>query len=130
MLGLILFRQIFRGFLLSFHYFPDGEKAFSRVAFIERDVNDGWFWRGIHANGARAIMLFMYIHIARGLYFDSYSVYPRLWRSGAVLFVITMAVCFLGYVLPWGQIRYWGATVITNLFRVVPLIGDIIVRLI
>lgn len=74
-------------------------------------------------------MLFIYIHMARGLYFDSYSTYLRVWRRGAVLYVITIAICFLGYVLPWGQMRYWGATVITNLFSVIPLAGPRVVRL-
>ncbi len=78
MLGFILFSQILSGFLLSLHYFPDREKAFARVAHIERDVNYGWWWRGVHANGARLMMLFIYIHIGRGLYFDSYSTYLRL----------------------------------------------------
>lgn len=102
--------------------------AFSSVEHIMRDVNGGWLLRYIHANGASAFFIVLYIHIGRGLYYGSY-LYPRqlLWCSGVIIFLLTIITAFLGYVLPWGQMSFWGATVITNLASAIPIIGDSIV---
>lgn len=126
-LGLILIRQILRGLFLAMHYTSDVSLAFNSVSHIVRDVNGGWILRTIHANGASFFFICIYAHIARGLYFGRYS-YKGTWFSGVVLLMIVMASAFLGYVLPWGQIRYWGATVITNLFSAIPYAGDAVVE--
>jgi quinol-cytochrome oxidoreductase complex cytochrome b subunit len=107
------------------HYSADTALAFDSVEHIMRDVNFGWLLRYIHANGASMFLLVIYIHIARGIFFRSY-VAPRehLWYTGVVLFLLLMATAFLGYVLPWGQMSLWGATVITNLATAVPLVGQ------
>jgi ubiquinol-cytochrome c reductase cytochrome b subunit len=111
------------------HYTAHIDLAFSSVEHIMRDVNNGWLIRYAHANGASFFFLVVYIHIARGLYYGSYMT-PRehLWASGVVIFILMMATAFIGYVLPWGQMSFWGATVITNLFSAIPLIGDSIVQ--
>nr|QUG10616.1 cytochrome b [Hydroides norvegica] len=129
LLGFLTFTQILTGFLLSLHYAPVANLAFDRIAHIERDVNFGWMIRSFHQVGASGLMLGMYAHILRGLYYDSYDRTPKVWYSGAMLYVLCMAISFLGYVLPWGQMSYWGATVITNLFSVIPWVGSDIVRL-
>jgi ubiquinol-cytochrome c reductase cytochrome b subunit len=127
--GLCLVIQIITGILLAMHYAPAADIAFNSVEHIMRDVSGGWFLRYIHANGASFFFIVIYCHIFRGLYFGSY-VYPRgsLWISGVVIFLLMMATAFMGYVLPWGQMSFWGATVITNLFSAIPLIGGSIVE--
>jgi quinol-cytochrome oxidoreductase complex cytochrome b subunit len=121
--GLCLVIQLISGIILSFHYSPEITLAFSSVEHIMRDVNGGWLIRYIHANGASFFFLIIYIHMARGLYFQSYK-NTTLWYTGILLFFLTMATAFLGYVLPWGQMSFWGATVITNLFTAIPYVGD------
>ena len=123
--GLALVIQIISGFLLSLHYVPDIETAFACVEqHIMRDVKNGWLIRYIHSNGASLFFVCLYIHIAKGLYFNSYKKpRHRIWISGIIIFILTMATAFLGYVLPWGQMSYWGATVITNLVTAIPLVG-------
>jgi quinol-cytochrome oxidoreductase complex cytochrome b subunit len=127
--GLMLVVQILTGIFLAMHYTAHIDLAFSSVEHIMRDVNNGWLIRYAHANGASFFFLVVYIHIARGLYYGSYMT-PRehLWASGVVIFILMMATAFIGYVLPWGQMSFWGATVITNLFSAIPLIGDSIVQ--
>jgi ubiquinol-cytochrome c reductase cytochrome b subunit len=127
--GLMLVVQILTGIFLAMHYTPHIDLAFSSVEHIMRDVNNGWLIRYAHANGASFFFLVVYIHIGRGLYYGSYMT-PRehLWASGVIIFILMMATAFIGYVLPWGQMSFWGATVITNLFSAIPLIGDSIVQ--
>ena len=117
--------QIITGIVLAMHYKPHTDMAFQSVEHIMRDVNYGWLMRYIHANGASMFFLAVYIHMFRGLYYGSYKE-PRevLWMLGVVIFLLMMATAFMGYVLPWGQMSYWGATVITNLFSAIPLIGE------
>jgi quinol-cytochrome oxidoreductase complex cytochrome b subunit len=127
--GICLVLQIATGIFLAMHYTPHIEFAFYSVEHIMRDVPSGWILRYMHANGASFFFLVVYIHIFRGLYFGSYM-YPRqsLWISGIFLFLSMMATAFMGYVLPWGQMSFWGATVITNLFSAVPIFGFMIVE--
>jgi len=127
LLGICLVIQILTGLFLSIHYVPNIEIAFSSVTHISRDVNYGWILRSIHANGASIFFLFLYLHIGRGIYYGSYNL-VETWNIGIILFVLTIATAFIGYVLPWGQIRFWGATVITNLFSAIPYIGKILVE--
>lgn len=108
------------------HYGSDISIAFNRVNHIMRDVNLGWAFRAAHRNGARMFFICLYIHMARGLYYGSYNLI-HVWAIGCTILLLTMATAFLGYVLPWGQIRFWGATVITNLFRAIPYVGEDIV---
>ena len=117
--------QIVTGVVLAMHYTPHVDYAFASVEHIMRDVNYGWLIRYIHANGASMFFLAVYIHIFRGLFYGSYK-NPRevLWILGVVIFLLMMAAAFMGYVLPWGQMSFWGATVITNLFGAIPLIGE------
>ncbi len=126
--GIILVIMIVSGLLLSMHYVAQADLAFDSVEHIMRDVNYGWLIRYIHSVGASMFFLIVYIHIARGLYYGSYKS-PRevLWWLGIIIFLLMIATAFLGYTLPWGQMSFWGATVITNLFSAVPLIGDNIV---
>ena len=126
LLGLILGTQLLTGLFLAMHYTADVELAYSSVRHIVRDVNGGWFIRTLHANGASFFFICIYAHVARGLYYGSYS-YKGTWTSGVVLLFLVMASAFLGYVLPWGQIRFWGATVITNLLRAFPYFGESLV---
>lgn len=128
--GICLVIQIVTGVILAMHYTPHVEMAFNSVEHIMRDVNNGWLIRYLHANGASMFFIVVYCHIFRGLYYGSYM-YPRekLWISGVVIFLLMMATAFMGYVLPWGQMSFWGATVITNLFSAVPSIGNSIVEL-
>ena len=125
---LALFIQIFTGIFLAMHYVPHVEHAFDSVDHIMRNVNYGWLFRYMHANGASFFFIVVYLHILRGIYYGSFK-RPRelLWMIGVVIFLIMTATAFMGYVLPWGQMSYWGATVITNLFSVVPFIGDDII---
>jgi ubiquinol-cytochrome c reductase cytochrome b subunit len=127
LLGLCLTLQIITGLFLSIHYTPHTDIAFSSVIHITRDVNYGWLLRNLHANGASAFFLCLYIHIGRGIYYGSYIIIET-WNIGIILFILVIATAFIGYVLPWGQIRFWGATVITNLFRAIPYIGKSLVE--
>nr|AMO27014.1 cytochrome b [Amynthas sp. 2 LZ-2016] len=127
LLGLCLVIQIATGLFLSMHYSPNIEMAFSSVAHISRDVNYGWLLRSIHANGASMFFLFIYLHAGRGLYYGSFNLHET-WNLGVILFILTMATAFTGYVLPWGQMSFWGATVITNLFSAIPYIGKTLVE--
>lgn len=127
LIGLCLVIQIITGLFLAIHYVPNIELAFSSVSHISRDVNYGWIIRSMHANGASIFFLFLYLHTGRGIYYGSYN-FIETWNIGVVLFILTMATAFIGYVLPWGQIRFWGATVITNLFSAIPYIGKTLVE--
>ena len=129
LLGLCLVLQIVTGVTLGMHYAPSTSLAFVSVEHIMRDVFYGWLIRYAHANGASFFFICVYIHMARGLYFNSYTK-PRilLWSVGVVIFLIMMATAFLGYVLPWGQMSFWGATVITNLLSAIPYIGPKLVE--
>lgn len=126
--GIMLGIQIVSGIFLAMHYTPHISLAFDSVEHIMRDANNGWLIRYAHANGASFFFIVVYIHIFRGLYYGSYFK-PRaiLWCSGVIIFILMMATAFMGYVLPWGQMSFWGATVITNLFSAIPLIGKDIV---
>ncbi len=123
-----LFIMIASGIFLAMNYVPNTGLAFDSVQRIMRDVNYGWLLRYVHENGASMFFIVVYIHMFRALYYGSYK-YPRelLWMIGVVILLVMMATAFMGYVLPWGQMSYWGATVITNLFSAIPLVGDAIV---
>uniref|UniRef100_UPI0030FEE9EC cytochrome b n=1 Tax=Astroscopus sexspinosus TaxID=3127373 RepID=UPI0030FEE9EC len=127
LLGLCLMTQILTGLFLAMHYTPDINTAFSSVAHICRDVNYGWLIRNIHANGASFFFVCLYAHIARGIYYGSY-LYKETWNVGVILFLLTMMTAFVGYVLPWGQMSFWGATVITNLLSAIPYSGTTLVQ--
>nr|YP_009906697.1 cytochrome b [Elaeidobius kamerunicus]QLI52340.1 cytochrome b [Elaeidobius kamerunicus] len=127
LLGLCLGIQILTGIFLAMHYCPNVDLAFNSVAHICRDVNYGWLIRTLHANGASFFFICLYIHIGRGLYYSSYN-YIETWMSGVTIFFLVMATAFLGYVLPWGQMSFWGATVITNLVSAIPYLGHDIVQ--
>jgi ubiquinol-cytochrome c reductase cytochrome b subunit len=127
--GICLGIQILTGVFLAMHYTPHVDYAFLSVEHIMRDVNYGWMLRYMHANGASMFLLSVYIHMGRGLYYGSYKT-PRgfVWGIGVVIYLLMMATAFIGYVLPWGQMSFWGATVITNLVSAVPLVGPAIVE--
>ncbi len=130
--GILMFMlviMILTGVVLSMHYVANDQMAFSAVERIRRDVNYGWLIRNIHMVGASMFFLAVYIHMARGLYYGSYKA-PRevLWVLGVIIYLLMMATAFLGYTLPWGQMSLWGATVITNFFSAIPLVGDPIVK--
>nr|BCW03818.1 cytochrome b [Hynobius iwami] len=127
LLGICLIAQVITGLFLAMHYTADTSSAFSSVAHICRDVNYGWLMRNIHANGASFFFICIYMHIGRGLYYGSY-LYKETWNIGVVLLFLVMATAFVGYVLPWGQMSFWGATVITNLLSAIPYIGDSLVQ--
>nr|YP_010956535.1 cytochrome b [Physiculus nematopus]WMY89628.1 cytochrome b [Physiculus nematopus] len=127
LLGLCLITQILTGLFLAMHYTADIETAFSSVVHICRDVNYGWLIRNVHANGASFFFICLYLHIARGLYYGSYLLLET-WNIGVVLFLLVMITAFVGYVLPWGQMSFWGATVITNLLSAVPNVGNSLVQ--
>ncbi|YP_001595584.1 cytochrome b (mitochondrion) [Puntigrus tetrazona] len=127
LLGLCLITQILTGLFLAMHYTSDISTAFSSVTHICRDVNFGWLIRNIHANGASFFFICIYMHIARGLYYGSY-LYKETWNIGVVLLLLVMMTAFVGYVLPWGQMSFWGATVITNLLSAVPYVGNMLVQ--
>jgi len=129
-LSMMLGVQILTGVILAMHYTPEATMAFKSVESIVRDVNYGWLLRNIHASGASMFFLAVYIHMFRGLYYGSYKE-PReiLWILGVIIYLLMMATGFMGYVLPWGQMSFWGATVITNLFSAVPYFGESIVTL-
>ncbi|GAB5389780.1 MAG: cytochrome b/b6 [Alphaproteobacteria bacterium] len=124
----ILVTMILSGIVLAMHYTPHTDYAFASVERIMRDVNYGWLIRYIHMNGASMFFIVVYIHMLRGLYYGSYKA-PRelLWMLGVVILLLMMATAFMGYVLPWGQMSLWGATVITNLFSAIPLVGESLV---
>jgi len=129
LLGLCLIIQILTGLFLSIHYSNDINLAFERVRHISRDVNYGWLLRIMHANGARFFFICLYLHVGRGLYFSSFN-FMITWIVGVIILFAVIAAAFLGYVLPWGQISFWGATVITNLFSAIPVIGgDLVIWL-
>nr|YP_009685867.1 cytochrome b [Aphyosemion gabunense]QDV92583.1 cytochrome b [Aphyosemion gabunense] len=127
LLGLCLITQILTGLFLAMHYTSDISTAFSSVVHICRDVNYGWLIRNMHANGASFFFICIYLHIGRGLYYGSY-LYKETWNVGVILLLLVMMTAFVGYVLPWGQMSFWGATVITNLLSAVPYIGDNLVQ--
>src|SRR3977135_3835877 len=129
-LSFMLGVQIVTGIVLVMHYTPHVDFAFNSVEYLMRDVNYGWLLRYLHANGAAMFFLAVYVHIFRGMYYGSYKA-PRevLWILGVIIYLLMMATGFMGYVLPWGQMSFWGATVITNLFSAIPYVGDSIVTL-
>nr|YP_002970927.1 cytochrome b [Leiocephalus personatus]BAH70446.1 cytochrome b [Leiocephalus personatus] len=127
LLGLCLIIQILTGLFLAMHYTADISSAFSSVAHICRDVQYGWLIRNIHANGASMFFICMYLHVGRGLYYGSYT-FKETWNIGVILLLLVMATAFVGYVLPWGQMSFWGATVITNLLSAIPYIGTTLVE--
>nr|QBC73214.1 cytochrome b [Pseudococculinidae sp. MNHN-IM-2013-40847] len=127
LLGLCLMIQILTGLFLSMHYSAHVDLAFSSVIHISRDVNYGWLLRSIHANGASWFFICLYLHIGRGMYYGSF-INVHAWNIGVILLFMTMATAFLGYVLPWGQMSFWGATVITNLFSAIPYFGQDLVQ--
>jgi len=131
LLGLCLIIQIISGVTLAMHYTPEVNLAFLSVEHIMRDVNNGWILRYIHANAASLFFVCVYIHIAKAIYYGSYKE-PRgmLWNIGVIIFLLMMATAFLGYVLPWGSMSYWGATVITNFFSALGPLGPDLVKLI
>nr|BAI63521.1 cytochrome b [Cynops ensicauda] len=127
LLGVCLITQIITGLFLAMHYTADTQSAFSSVAHICRDVNHGWLVRNIHANGASFFFICIYLHIGRGLYYGSY-LFKETWNIGVVLLLLVMATAFVGYVLPWGQMSFWGASVITNLLSAIPYVGGSLVE--
>lgn len=127
LLGLFLIIQFIRGFFLSIHYCPNTSLAFSRIIHIIQNVNLGWIFHNIHINGASFFFIFLYLHIRRNLYYQSFKL-KYTWNVGISIFILSIATAFLGYVLPWGQISFWGATVITNLISTIPFIGIDIVQ--
>nr|ADD49720.1 cytochrome b [Gekko swinhonis] len=126
LLGICLLVQILTGVFLSMHYSANTALAFSSMAHICRDVQHGWLIRNMHANGASLFFICLYLHIGRGLYYGSY-LYKETWNIGVTLLFLVMATAFVGYVLPWGQMSFWGATVITNLLSAIPYIGPTLV---
>nr|YP_010735818.1 cytochrome b [Erianthus versicolor]WEL32781.1 cytochrome b [Erianthus versicolor] len=127
MLGLCLMIQISTGMMLSMHYSPSVETAFNSVMHICRNVNNGWMMKYIHTNGASFFFICMYLHVGRGLYYNSFML-KYTWIIGVMIMMTTMATAFVGYVLPWGQMSFWGATVITNLMSAIPYMGNEIVQ--
>nr|AXS65602.1 cytochrome b [Cucujoidea sp. 34 KM-2017] len=127
LLGLCLMIQIITGLFLTMHYYPHIDLAFSSINHICRDINYGWLIRTLHANGASMFFICLYLHIGRGLYYNSFYLI-NTWMIGVTLFFLIMATAFLGYVLPWGQMSFWGATVITNLLSAIPYLGTSIVN--
>lgn len=127
--GICLTLQLLTGIFLAMHYTAHVSLAFNSIEHIMRDVNNGWLIRYIHSNGASMFFLVVYTHIGRGLYFGSYWTNTAgVWLSGIIIFVLMMATAFMGYVLPWGQMSFWGATVITNLFTAIPVVGTIVAQ--
>nr|YP_009689498.1 cytochrome b [Lepidurus apus lubbocki]QCZ36060.1 cytochrome b [Lepidurus apus lubbocki] len=127
LLGLCLGIQIFTGLFLSMHYSANLDLAFSSLAHICRDVNYGWLLRTLHANGASIFFICLYLHIGRGMYYGSY-LFTTTWMVGVILLLLVMGTAFMGYVLPWGQMSFWGATVITNLVSAIPYLGNTVVQ--
>nr|VFU78820.1 Cytochrome b oxydase [Proasellus ortizi] len=127
LLGICLLSQIITGLLLSLHFINCADTAFASVIHISQDVDLGWLMRYIHSNGASVFFIGLYAHIGRGLYYGSYRLL-HVWAVGVTLFLAVMATAFLGYVLPWGQMSFWGATVITNLVSTIPVFGQVLVQ--
>nr|YP_010022496.1 cytochrome b [Fer nigripennis]QON98906.1 cytochrome b [Fer nigripennis] len=127
LLGLCLMIQIVTGMFLAMHYMSNIEMAFSSVVHICRDVNNGWIIRTLHANGASMFFICIYLHVGRGIYYGSYM-YMHTWMIGMLILFLIMATAFMGYVLPWGQMSFWGATVITNLLSAIPYLGSDLVQ--
>nr|AAQ77212.1 cytochrome b [Myodes glareolus]AGI62116.1 cytochrome b [Myodes glareolus] len=127
LLGLCLIIQILTGLFLAMHYTSDTSTAFSSVTHICRDVNYGWLIRYMHANGASMFFICLFLHVGRGMYYGSYNMIET-WNMGIILLFAVMATAFMGYVLPWGQMSFWGATVITNLLSAIPYIGTTLVE--
>nr|WGO58196.1 cytochrome b [Allacta xizangensis] len=127
LLGICLMMQIITGVFLSMHYCPNIEMAFDSISHICRDVNNGWMLRVIHTNSASMFFICIYMHIGRGLYYGSYNLH-NTWLVGVMILLLTMATAFMGYVLPWGQMSFWGATVITNLLSAIPYMGNELVQ--
>nr|YP_010631658.1 cytochrome b [Propomacrus bimucronatus]AFQ62300.1 cytochrome b [Cheironitis sp. MJTNT-2012]WBP61436.1 cytochrome b [Propomacrus bimucronatus] len=127
LLGLCLILQIITGLFLAMHYTANTEMAFNSIVHICRDVNYGWLLRTLHANGASLFFVCLYLHIGRGMYYGSYTLHLT-WSVGVIILFLVMATAFLGYVLPWGQMSFWGATVITNLVSAIPYLGTTIVQ--
>nr|UCP07174.1 cytochrome b [Nanhuaphasma hamicercum] len=126
-LGICLIIQIMTGLFLAMHYTPNIESAFNSISHICRDVNNGWMIRTTHLNGASVFFICLYMHIGRGLYYGSYK-FLETWTTGVMIMMLTMMTAFMGYVLPWGQMSFWGATVITNLLSAMPYIGEMMVQ--
>nr|AYQ22822.1 cytochrome b [Coscineuta sp. OR249] len=127
LLGMCLVIQIMTGLFLAMHYTSNIEMAFSSVIHICRDVNNGWIIRTLHANGASMFFICIYLHVGRGIYYGSYM-YTHTWMIGTIILFLVMATAFMGYVLPWGQMSFWGATVITNLLSAIPYLGNDLVQ--
>nr|UGS80215.1 cytochrome b [Dagualachesilloides caliensis] len=127
LLGVCLGIQIVSGLFLAMHYTADVNLAFNSVVHICRDVNNGWLLRTLHANGASFFFICIYLHVGRGMYYGSYNLFMT-WTIGVIILFLVMATAFLGYVLPWGQMSFWGATVITNLVSAIPYLGTMIVQ--
>nr|YP_009632690.1 cytochrome b [Rheodytes leukops]QBX97543.1 cytochrome b [Rheodytes leukops] len=127
LLGACLIVQLATGIFLAMHYSSDISTAFSSISHIQRDVQYGWLIRNMHANGASLFFMCIYLHIGRGIYYGSY-LYNKTWNTGVVLLLLVMATAFVGYVLPWGQMSFWGATVITNLLSAIPYMGHTLVE--
>nr|UAT98628.1 cytochrome b [Pyrops spinolae] len=127
LLGMCMIIQIASGLFLAMHYSPTINQAFSSIIHIVREVNYGWMIRNMHANGASMFFIMIFLHTGRGMYYGSYKL-KKTWISGSVIMMMLMATAFMGYVLPWGQMSFWGATVITNLISAIPYSGEMIVQ--
>nr|QXT44555.1 cytochrome b [Anoplotermes sp. J01]QXT44633.1 cytochrome b [Anoplotermes sp. J01] len=127
LLGICLVAQIATGLFLAMHYCPNTEAAFDSVSHICRDVNYGWLLRTLHANGGSMFFVCIYLHTGRNMYYGSYN-FMHTWSVGVAILFLTMATAFMGYVLPWGQMSFWGATVITNLLSAIPYVGNEVVQ--
>lgn len=127
LLGLCLGTQLITGIFLAMHYNPSIKEAFNSIQHIMRDVNKGWLIKYIHANGASAFFVCVYVHVARGLYYGSY-LNRHTWGIGVFILLVMMGTAFIGYVLPWGQMSFWGATVITNFITAIPYVGQMVVE--
>nr|ASY97535.1 cytochrome b [Scolopendra dehaani] len=127
LLGMCLMMQIITGLFLAMHFTADINMAFQSIFHITRDVNYGWMLRNLHANGASLFFICIFLHISRGMYFSSFSL-METWNIGVMILLLTMMTAFVGYVLPWGQMSFWGATVITNLLSAIPYLGNILVQ--
>ena len=127
LLGLVLVIQLVTGILLATRFSGHSDLSFDSVILIYQDVNYGWFLRLLHSTGASFFFLFLYLHIGRGIYYGSY-IYPEVWNLGVIIYFLLIGTAFLGYVLPWGQISYWAATVITNLLSAIPWLGQVLVE--
>nr|YP_010946321.1 cytochrome b [Allacta bruna]WGO57039.1 cytochrome b [Allacta bruna] len=127
LLGMCLMIQIITGIFLAMHYCPNIEMAFNNISHICRDVNYGWMMRTMHTNSASMFFICIYMHVGRGMYYGSYNLH-NTWSMGVIILLLTMATAFMGYVLPWGQMSFWGATVITNLLSAIPYMGTELVQ--